>query len=279
MPAPSVVVLGSVNVDFLVRVSRLPGPGETVSAAAIDRLPGGKGANQAVAAARAGAATSLVARVGSDSAGRACVEGLIGRGVDVSHVRVSTDTVTGAAFITVDEAGENTIVVVPGANATLSPDDVAASGALVGADVVLLQLEVPIETVVAAAARARTAGARVVLNPSPWRSLPSELLAEVDVIVVNEHERTRLPATGAAAVVTTRGSRGARWDGSGVTIEVAAPCVRAIDTTGAGDAFAGAFAAALAAGAGDQEALERAVAAGADAVTWAGAQGWALPPA
>lgn len=167
-------------------------------------------------------------------------------------------------------------MVVPGANGELAPDDVAAAQSLLAeAAVVLLQLEVPMATVVAAAVAARRAGTRVVLNPSPWAPVPQELCEAVDVVVVNESERQLLgPLPG--EIVTTLGSGGARWDSANGRVEVEAQRVEAVDTTGAGDAFTGALAAALALGAGPGDALTAGVAAGSDAVTRDGAQGWSL---
>ena len=188
----AIAVVGSLNLDLVVRVPRLPGPGETVSGDDVFRNPGGKGANQAVAAARLGRRVAMVGCVGDDEAGRELLASLEADGVDRSRVRVVDDVPTGTAFITVGEDGENQIVVSPGANARLTPDDVAAAGtALAAAAVTLLQLEVPLETVAAAA---RTAGGKVVLNPAPVRALPSALLGEVDVLVPNRVELAQLTA-------------------------------------------------------------------------------------
>jgi ribokinase len=166
---PAIAVVGSLNLDLVVRVPRLPGPGETVSGDDVFRNPGGKGANQAVAAARLGRGVAMVGCVGDDEAGRELLGSLEADEVDRSRVRVVGGVPSGIAFITVGEDGENQIVISPGANARLSTDDVAAAGAaLVAAAVTLLQLEVPLEAVAAA----RTAGGTVVLNPAPVRALP-----------------------------------------------------------------------------------------------------------
>ena len=185
----SVAVVGSLNLDLVIRVAELPGPGETVSGGDLFRNPGGKGANQAVAAARLGRRVAMVGCVGDDQAGRELLASLAAAGVDGSRVRVVEGVPSGTACITVSEDGENQIVVSPGANARLTPDDVAAAAAVRSAAVTLLQLEVPLETVAAAA---RTAGGRVVLNPAPARALPAELLGQVDVLVPNRVELARL---------------------------------------------------------------------------------------
>lgn len=273
----AVCVVGSVNVDLVTGVARLPAPGQTVAGRGLARLPGGKGANQALAAARAGARVGLVGRVGDDDAGTAYRRGLARRGVDCAHLWVTPDETTGQALVTVDDYGENTIVVVSGANARLRPADLdAALPAIRAAAVVLVQLEVPLDTVARAARLAAAAGARVVLNPSPWPDAPADLLVEVlaaaDPVIVNEHEADRLPSGVARSVCVTLGSRGARWG------RHAAPAgaTTVVDSTGAGDAFAGTLAAALATGTGPADALSAAVAAGSAACAWPGAQGWTL---
>jgi ribokinase len=268
----TVCVVGSLNIDLVTRVVRHPGPGETVRGGGLDRLPGGKGANQALAAARAGARTLLCGRIGVD--GTDYRDGLVERGVDCAGVHTVSDTPSGHALIAVDDDGENTIIVIPGANAAMTADEVDRhASAIVGADVLLLQLEIPMPAVLRAADVARGAGVRVLLNPSPWAVPPPELLAVADPLVVNEHEARLLPAGAAGSVCVTSGAAGARWE------EHVAPApgdVRVVDTTGAGDSFAGALAAALAEGADEAAALTAAVAAGTEACGWAGAQGWHL---
>jgi ribokinase len=266
----SVVVVGSLNMDAITRVDRLPGVGETVLAGGLAWTPGGKGANQAVAAARLGASVALVGRIGDDDGGHALVACLDGEGVDTTAVRVTTGTPTGVALITVDGSGANTIVVAPSANAALTPADVDAAASLIErAAVVLAQLEIPLETATRALELARASGATTVLNPSPAQVLDDELLGLVDVLVANEHEAGVVGAASACgAVVTTMGERGA------VIAEGASyPSHRvdAVDTTGAGDAFCGALAAQLAAGRALGDAVRTAVAAGALAVTRPGA--------
>ncbi|MFD1934397.1 ribokinase [Nonomuraea mangrovi] len=179
-----VVVVGSVNADLVVRVARRPAPGETVMGSDLDIFPGGKGANQAVAAARLGAHVALLARTGTDQYGTRLAEGLAGEGVDTGHV-LPTEGAGGVALITVDADGDNSIIVSPGANARLSPEDVVGAAPLLEeASVVSLMLEIPLDTVTAAARAAR----RVLLNASPPRELPAELLSLADPLVVNEHE-------------------------------------------------------------------------------------------
>jgi ribokinase len=275
----AVWVLGSLNVDIVARVDRFPDPGETVPGQDLLRLPGGKGANQAVAAAVAGATVHLIGRVGDDAAGASYRAALSDRGIDVAGVLPEPACTTGHALILLDRHGENCIVVVGGANDRLGPPDLARLQPAPG-DVVLLQWEVPTAVVAAAAGIASSAGATVVVNPSPFRQEgAAALLADCDVIVVNEHEAGMLRSAGLAprSVIVTSGPDGARWleDGRPDVIGVARD-VPVIDTTGAGDAFAGALAAALARGENRAKALDDALAAGAAAVGWLGAQGWAF---
>ena len=257
------------NIDLVTRVVSHPKPGETVFGRGLISRPGGKGANQALAAARLGASSRLVGRIGADGVGYR--QGLVGRGVDCSNVRVVPDEPTGHALIAVDDRGENTIIVVPGANALLTPDQLPVD-VLRSADVLLLQLEVPVATVAFAGRVAADAGVRVMINLSPWAELPHDLLALADPVIVNEHEAGRLPAGVARSVCVTLGGLGARWD----DITVTAPDVEVVDTTGAGDAFAGALAAALAAHTEPEVALSLAVDAGSRACGYPGAQNWTL---
>lgn len=274
--APRVVVLGSINVDVVARVDRLPRPGETVTAGEVQRRAGGKGANQAVAAAEGGVEVVFVGCVGDDASGRASLAHLAARGVDVTHVRVIEGVPTGQALVTVAADGENQVVVVPGANAEVGGAEVATALSFLGpGDVLLLQLEVPIDAVTVSADRAATAGARVVLNAAPFRDLPGGLVAVADPVIVNEHEALALAdsALVPGSLLVTFGANGAAWDG------VHHPAVAAeevVDTTGAGDAFCGALAAALAAGGDREAAVSAALAAGAAAVAHDGAQRDAL---
>lgn len=287
----SVTVVGSLNEDVLVAVDRLPGRGETVIGRSTSRAPGGKGANQAAAAGRLGMGVHMVGRVGEDPAGDRQLAALAGSRVNVSRVHRTSRVPTGSATIPVEEgSGENLIVVVPGANAELIPADVGVDSVR-RADVLLLQLEVPLDTVVAAATAAT---GRVVLTPAPPQPLPADLLDRVDVLVPNEHELAQLageasaernPAELAAlartltpgAVVVTLGARGALVvPAEGPVLLQAPPPVTVVDTTGAGDCFCGALAQALAQGAFLPDAVRYAVAAAALSTTGPGARG-ALP--
>jgi ribokinase len=290
---PEVVVVGSLNLDLVVRVARLPGPGETVLGGDVFRNPGGKGANQAVAAARLGRRVAMVGRVGDDDAGRQLLASLEAGAVDTSQVRALPGVSSGTALITVSDDGENQIVVSPGANARLAPGDVAAAlAALEAAAVTLLQLEVPLETVAAAA---RAATGTVVLTPAPVQALANELLDQVDVLVPNRVELGQLaggPAPesveqavelagrlAARAVVVTLGADGALVVEGGQASHVPAVPVAAVDTTAAGDAFCGGLADALADGATLRDATRRAVRVAAAACLRPGAQASLPTPA
>lgn len=268
-----VMVLGSLNVDLVTRVERHPSPGETLLGEGLERLAGGKGANQAVAAAAAGAEVLMVGCVGDDSGGTAYVERLRDRGIDVSMVRTVPGEASGHALIAVDDRGENSIIVIPGANDHLGDLEVAAVDDLGPGDVLLLQLEVPLHVVCAAARRAVHQGARVVINTAPYAALPADVIALADPVVANEHEMVALAESGseAASLLVTFGANGASWDGDSVPAHRVHPTL-VRDTTGAGDAFCGALAAALASGADRASALEKALAAGAAAVQHQGAQ-------
>ena len=269
-----VVVVGSLNVDLVTSVEVHPRPGETVICSGQDRYVGGKGANQAMAAARAGSGEVLmVGRVGGDEGGSLYRTRLERAGVDVSGVLVDDSEPTGHALIVVDEEGENTIVVVPGANGRVSESDLGPVRACGPGDVVLLQLEIPLPVVAAAVRLAHERGARVVVNVAPFASLPPDVVALADPLVANEHEAAALADAGGvpASLLVTFGAHGASWDG----VEYAAhtvPTHRVRDTTGAGDAFCGALAAALAAGSDRAAAMDAALAAGAAAVQHHGAQ-------
>lgn len=280
----SITVIGSCNVDFVVPVAELPAPGETVLGRDHLRAPGGKGANQAVAAARLDSPVSFVGCVGDDELATTIREALAGSGVDLTWLRTIEATPSGIALITVADGGENTIAVSPGANARLTPDHLDA-GLLQSTDVLLAQLEIPLDTV--AAAVERTAG-RVLLNPAPARELPASLLAGVDVLIPNRSELGVLagapePTTideavalaksldGPAAVVVTLGADGALVVADEVT-HVPAILVDAIDATGAGDAFCGALADGLARGSSLVEAAEWAVRVAGISTTGRGAQ-------
>lgn len=269
-----VVVLGSLNVDLVTDVERHPRPGETVLATGpVRRFAGGKGGNQAVAAAEAGARVAMVGAVGEDEDGERYLARLRSRGVDVSAVRVEPAAATGQAWITVGADSENAIVVIPGANADLTLEDLEPVSDLGPGDVLLVQLEVPMPVVAAAARRAHGRGARVVVNAAPYAALPHDVAALADPLVVNEHEALALADSDVVpgSVLVTFGGEGCSWDGERFD-GVAVPLERVVDTTGAGDAFCGALAAALATGADRAEAIRAAAEAGATAVQRAGAQ-------
>jgi ribokinase len=282
---PDIVVIGSVNYDLTLMVSHHPAPGETVLTSAQYSGGGGKGANQAVGAARLGANVTMVGRVGGDEHGRTLLEAMAVEGIGLSAVGVDEEEPTGLAVITIDDRAENTIVVSPGANMRLLPihldDDLIAN-----APVVLAQLEVPIETVTAAA---RLATGTFILNPAPGRLLTDQLKERVDILVPNRSElgvitdrdepRSNREVEEAArsvgmdaAVVVTLGPEGALVVGEGQAELVPAPAVTAVDPTGAGDAFCAALAHGLGSGMDLVGAVERAVVAGALATTRPGAQ-------
>ncbi|MGN9914020.1 ribokinase [Phytohabitans sp. LJ34] len=267
-----IVVVGSANLDLVVAAPALPRPGETVLGGEFTTVPGGKGANQAVAAARAGGHVGFVGAVGDDDFARPQRDNLVAAGVDVSRLRTVPGP-SGVALIAVDEQAENLIVVAPGANAALTDLSAEDLTAVAGADVLLCQLEIPVETVAQAAA----AGTFTVLNAAPARQLPAGVLSTVDLLVVNEGEAEVLAQAGdlldlVPRVVTTLGARGAAYaDRAGLRLEVAAPKVRAVDTTAAGDAFTGALAVAWAEGRPVEEAVRWACAAGAVCATRPGA--------
>ena len=289
---PRIVVVGSTNTDMVVKVPRLPGPGETVIGGEFVVAAGGKGANQAVACARAGARVSFVGRVGADDFGAKTLRGLKREGVSIRYVVTDRESPSGVALIFVDEEGENVIAVAPGANMRLTPEDVeAARSAIAQADCLLLQLEVPLPTVERAVRLARDAGVLVLLNPAPApsRPLPARLLKRVDVLTPNRAEAAalvgrrvrnladaraaarRLRDLGPARVVITLGKDGALAQ-EAEAVHVPACSVKAVDAVAAGDAFSGALAVALSEGMPFLKACSFANAAGACAVTKLGAQ-------
>jgi ribokinase len=283
-PRPRLVVVGSCNIDLVATGPRLPGPGETVLCGELITVPGGKGSNQAIAAARAGAACRLLAAVGAGEHGDLILSTLAAAGVDCRQVRRVAGP-SGTALIMVGAGGENLIAVVPGANSSLVDLTAEERATIEGAALVLLQLEIPITTVTEAAVIARRGGATVVLNVAPPARLPSALMTAVDVLVANEHEAAvvagsergaeesaRLLLSEVPAAVITLGPAGAVYlDRSGEPVRVPAPAVSAIDTTAAGDTFVGFLAVALAEQRPIRDALQRACAAASISVERLGA--------
>lgn len=291
MSSAKIVVVGSVNTDMVVKSERIPLPGETVTGGEFFMPAGGKGANQAVAAARLGARVTLVARVGDDVFGHQAVENFKKEGILTDHIALDSENATGVALILVDENGENCISVAPGANFAITPGDVdAAAGVIREADVVLLQLEIPMAVVEHTAALAAEAGVPVVLDPAPAAPLPEGLLPNVTVITPNESEAERLTGiavsdepsarlaaaglikAGARQVILTLGTKGALVVGPEGEVLVPSFEVEAADSTAAGDAFNGGLAAAIAAGKAFEDAVREAAMVGALSVTKMGAQ-------
>lgn len=258
---PKIAVLGSMNMDLVIRCAHLPRPGETLLAESSAEICGGKGANQAVAAARAGGEVSMIGRVGDDAFADRLVSNLVREGIDCSHVHETENCASGLATVFVEESGENSIVVVPGANGRVSREDVSAASSLIAAsDILLVQLEVPVETVVAAIKVACSSGVKVILDPAPApNECPPELL-NVCLLCPNESEAAAILGTtigsvadaeiaarelyfrGARNVAITLGAEGTLyWDGTNATL-VAPFSTTVVDTTAAGDAFAGALA-------------------------------------
>ncbi len=266
---PSIVVIGSVNVDIVASVSRLPAPGETVTGAELNRFPGGKGANQALAARRLGADVRLVARVGDDAAADEALSLLHEGGVDLSECRRVDGAATGTALIAVTPSGDNHIVVAPGANRMLAPDDVKA----IDADALICQLEVPVPVIVNAA---EAFAGFLCVNLAPAAEIDVSVLQRADLVVVNETESDwygRSLQACSGTVATTRGAGIATLGRDGQIIaEAKPPGVQAVDTTGAGDTFTAALTVALVEGQVPDRALRFACAAGAVATTTMGAQ-------
>jgi ribokinase len=287
----AIVVIGSANTDLVVRVPRLPSPGETVTGGKFEIVPGGKGANQAVAAARAGARVTFIANVGQDDFGDAALKGLCREKIDTRHIVRSRTTPSGVALIMVDPRGENLIGVARGSNDELHPLHVdAALPAFRAARCLVVQLEIPLATVRHAVKLANRHHIPVLLNPAPAQPVPKRLLGEAMFLTPNEHELAmltglparqraeieaaarQLDAVGAGNVLVTCGARGVCWCSAAGVRWFPAPKVRAIDTVGAGDCFSGAFAAAFAEGKSIPEAIRFAVAAASISVTRPGAQ-------
>jgi ribokinase len=288
--ARNIVVVGSSNTDMILKLDRIPRPGETLLGGEFVTAAGGKGANQAVAAARAGGAVTFVARVGQDMFGERAVAGFVDSGINVEHVQYD-NAPSGVALIFVSEGGENSIGVASGANAQLSPADVrSAAKAISAADIVVMQLETPLETIQAAAELAAANGATVILNPAPAQPLPDTLLKHISILTPNETEAELLTGVtvtdeascnraagillgkGVETVIITLGSRGAFIASATSQELVSGFKVEPVDTTAAGDTFNGALAVALAEGMPITDAVRFANAAAAISVTRMGAQ-------
>jgi ribokinase len=291
MKTQRIVVVGSVNADMVVKSDRIPAPGETVVGGTFVMAAGGKGANQAVAAARLGAQVTLVAKVGRDIFGEQSLQNFRSEGIDTEYITSDPQTATGVALILVDRRGENLISVASGANAALGPEEVArAADAIRAANVLLLQLEVPLDTVRYAAKLAAAAGVPVILNPAPAVELDDALLSQVTILTPNESEAQRLTgiavvddpsahaagekllARGVRNVIITMGAQGALWIAPGQHCHFPTVAVEAVDTTAAGDAFNGSLACGVAAGQSLEAAIRQGCLAGALATTRLGAQ-------
>lgn len=289
--ANKIVVIGSTNTDMVMRTSVFPRPGETVLGGEFFLNPGGKGANQAVAAARLGGQVTFVTKIGNDLFGEQALAQFRKESIHTGYILSDPQHPSGVALITVDAQGENTIVVAPGANGALSPQDIqAAEPAFVNCDVVLMQLEIPLSTVVSATQLAKQYGKKVMLNPAPATPLPDELLNGLFAITPNESEAQlltgikidtlesakeaahRLKAKGVVHVLITLGERGVYVYNGTIAMHIPAPNVAAIDTTAAGDVFSGALAVAIAEGASMDIAAAFANRAAAISVTRKGAQ-------
>jgi ribokinase len=286
-----IAVVGSSNTDMVIRTDHLPQPGETILGGKFFMNPGGKGANQAVAAARLGAGVLLIAKTGNDIFGKRSLQLFDQEGIDISFVIEDAGNPSGIALITVDQQAENTIVVASGANAALLPSDIdEAEDKIKGASIVLLQLEIPLGTVQHVARMAAEKNIPVILNPAPARELPDELLKTISIITPNETEAglltgvkitnmasaefaaKKLQQKGIGTVIITLGARGALILCENVYTMVTAPLVKAVDTTAAGDVFNGALAVALCENKNIIEAVQFACRAAAISVTRAGAQ-------
>ena len=292
MPTGSrIVVIGSSNTDMVVRAERLPAPGETVIGGKFFMNAGGKGANQAVAAARLGGTVSFIAKIGNDVFGKEAMALFEKEGIDCSCVSIDSESPSGVALITVNHEGENCIVVAPGANAALSPKDFESNNKLIRqADILLMQLEIPLETIAWAIDTGASEKTKIILNPAPAQIIPDRILKRVDIITPNETEAGILtgiavtdPASaertakallqkGVGSVVITMGAQGAFLMDKNQIQLIPAPAVRAVDTTAAGDIFNGALAVGLSNGLSLREAVKFGIRVASISVTRMGAQ-------
>jgi ribokinase len=291
MSKPKVVVIGSSNTDMIIKLDKIPAPGETVIGGEFSTAAGGKGANQAVAAARAGGDVTFIACVGDDMFGQQAIDGFVSDQIDVKYIVKDEKAASGVAFIFVDKKGENSIAVASGANFELTPDHIAQfEDAIRGADILVMQLETPVDTITAAAKVAKENGVRVILNPAPAQPLDDELLGNVSILTPNEGEAELLTGVkvedessaekaagilldkGLEAVLITLGPRGVFVSTRETSKMVSGFTVEAVDTTAAGDVFNGACSVALCENPSLDEAIRFANAAGALSVTKLGAQ-------
>jgi ribokinase len=290
MSSNKIIVIGSANTDMVVKASKLPLPGETILGGTFFMNAGGKGANQAVAAARLDGNVTLVTKVGNDIFGKQTIEGLQKENINTDHVFVDEEAPSGTALIMVNDQGENCIVVAPGANANLLPADIEKVKNIAEADIILMQLEIPMETIAAVVKNAKANHQKVILNPAPAQNLDDELLNGLFLIIPNETEASLLTgitvddeATASLAarlflykgvqnVIITLGSRGAFFQNNNLRFKIDAPMVQAMDTTAAGDTFSGALAVAITENMDWKNAIRFAVEAASISVTRLGAQ-------
>jgi len=289
---PHVVVVGSLNMDLVVRVPHMPAPGETILGANFQTIPGGKGANQAVAAARMGARVTMIGCVGNDDFGKTLVDNLTRESIDVSNISIAPDAATGIAMITVDENGQNSIVVASGANMELTAEDIRAAWKKIeDIDIVVMPLEVSLECIEEAATLAKKSSAKVVLNPAPAQELSEKLLSKVDILIPNESETAlltglevntleeaeiaakKLQSKGVDTVILTLGARGAMLIAENTDAQIFSSYpTNVVDTTAAGDAFVATLTFGVSSGVPIKEAIQLANASGALAVSKIGAQ-------
>ena len=290
MLSDKIFVIGSANTDMVVKAKKLPLPGETLLGGTFFMNAGGKGANQAVAAARLGGNVTIVTKVGNDIFGKQTIEGLKKENINTGYVFVDDNAPSGTALIMVNEEGENCIVVAPGANAQLLPADIKKVKNIATAKIILMQLEIPIETIIAVAGNAKANGQQVIINPAPAQKLNDELLKGLFLITPNETEAFFLTgetvtddgtaakaacvllSKGVQNVIITLGRQGAYFQNNNMKLKIDAPLVKAVDTTAAGDTFNGAITVALTENMGWEQALKFAVQAASISVTRLGAQ-------
>ena len=290
MSTNKIIVIGSANTDMVVKAAKLPLPGETVMGGKFFMNAGGKGANQAVAAARLGGNVTLVTKVGNDIFGKQTIEGLQKDGINTDFVFVDDDAPSGTALIILNQEGENCIVVAPGANANLLALDIETVIAITDAEIILMQLEIPLETIEFVAKNAKLSHQKIIINPAPAQPLSDDLLNGLFLITPNETEATLLTGItvvdedtasqsakvfldkGVQNVIITLGKEGAYFENVTLKLKIAAPIVKALDTTAAGDTFSGAISVALTEGMNWKSAIEFAITAASISVTRLGAQ-------